>query len=244
MDVVRKLILERLQELGLNMSKVSHQLGRNETYLQQFLKKGSPRELHERDRLTLAEILKVTEDQLRGPSSTLPKREYIKINHTARESMVANAQKSRSSENQQHQPPEITPGSQLVGEVDLPVFGTAQAGSGALIVTDQPVDWVVRPAPLLRVKDGYGMIVNGDSMDPALRTGSTVLIHPHLPPRIGDFCLFRNHADDGTTHVLIKEFRGETDQVWKVRQYNPPKDFSLKKADWQIRHRVVGNYFT
>lgn len=42
MDVVRKLILEKLEELELNMAEVSKRLGRNETYLQQFLKRGSP----------------------------------------------------------------------------------------------------------------------------------------------------------------------------------------------------------
>jgi cyanate lyase len=65
--VVRKLILDKLQELDLNMAEVSKRLGRNETYLQQFLKRGSPRELHERDRIMLAEILSISEDQLRGP---------------------------------------------------------------------------------------------------------------------------------------------------------------------------------
>jgi phage repressor protein C with HTH and peptisase S24 domain len=87
------------------------------------------------------------------------------------------------------------------------------------------------------------MIVTGDSMDPALRSGSVALINPHLPPGLGDFCLFRSHDEDGTTHAVIKEYRGETEVVWKVRQYNPPKDFTLKKSEWQIRHRVVGTYF-
>jgi len=244
MDLVRKLILDRLQELDLGMAEVSLRLGRNETYLQQFLKRGSPRELHERDRIRLAEILSVAEDQLRGPSSILPKREYVKLTQNTRESLVAgSSRRSNLAENQQPAP-EFIPGAQLVGDRDLPVFGTAQGGSGALIVTNEPVDWVVRPDPLLRVKDGYGMIITGDSMDPALKSGSIALINPHMPARVGDFCLFRNHADDGTTHAVIKEYRGETDAVWKVRQYSPPKDFTLKKSEWQIRHLVVGSYFS
>lgn len=242
--MVRKLILEKLQELGLNMAEVSDQLGRNETYLQQFLKRGSPRELHERDRIRLAEILKISEDQLRGPSSILPKREYVKVMPQARESLIAGSSyRSTVPENQQP-PVDVIPGAQLVGDRDLPVFGTAQGGSGALIVTNEPVDWVVRPDPLLRVKDGYGMIITGDSMDPAIKSGSIALINPHLPPRPGDLCLFRSLADDGTAHAAIKEYRGESDSVWKVRQYNPAKDFSLKKSEWQIRHRVIGTYFT
>ncbi|WP_074832784.1 S24 family peptidase [Bradyrhizobium lablabi] len=94
-----------------------------------------------------------------------------------------------------------------MGERDLPVFGTAQGGSGALIVTDGPVDWVVRPDPLLRVKDGYGMIVTGDSMDPVHKHGSTALVNPHIPWRSGDTCIFRSHHDNGDNIVIIKELR-------------------------------------
>jgi phage repressor protein C with HTH and peptisase S24 domain len=42
----------------------------------------------------------------------------------------------------------------------------------------------------------------------------------------------------------VKEFRGETETHWKVRQFNPARDFTLKKTDWQICHRVVGSYFS
>lgn len=135
------------------------------------------------------------------------------------------------------------PGSELVGDQDLPVFGTAQGGTGALIVSDRAVDWVVRPAPLLRVKDGYGMIVTGDSMDPAIKSGATALVNPHLPPRAGDLCVFRNHQDDGTVLVCIKELRRQTDTAWHVRQLNPRKDITLKKSEWQVCHVTVGSFY-
>lgn len=127
--------------------------------------------------------------------------------------------------------------------MDLPVYGTVQGGEGALIISDGPVDYVARPSVLLRVQDGYGMIVAGDSMYP-LKAGATALVNPHLPPRNEDICVFRCHADDGSVHAMIKEYRGQTDTHWKVRQYNPPKDFALKKTQWQVCHRVVGSYFS
>lgn len=242
--MVRQLILDKLDELGLTMSEASLKIGKNHAYLQQFLKRGYPLELPEKSRLPLADLLGVPEEQLRGPSSKLPKREYIKVNPNARESSIAApSHRSRLPENQQATP-DFTPGSQLVGELDLPVFGTAQGGSGALIVTDRPVDWVVRPDPLLRVKDGYGMIVTGDSMDPVHKHGSTALVNPHIPYRSGDTCIFRSHQDDGTTLVIIKELRRHTEDTWYVRQYNPAKDFTLKRAEWQICHVTIGNYFS
>jgi phage repressor protein C with HTH and peptisase S24 domain/lambda repressor-like predicted transcriptional regulator len=244
MDLVRELILKRLKEKGLNMAAASRRMGLSHSYLQQFLKRGVPAELLEPERIKLAEILELSEDQLRGPSSPLPKREYVKVNPTARESLISDGTRAvlASSSNEQGVP-QITPAAELFGNSDLPVFGTAQGGRGALIVTDRAVDWVARPTVLLRVQDGYGMIVTGDSMAPEHKSGSTALVNPHLPPRVGDSCVFRSHADDGTVHAVIKELRGETDTAWKVRQHNPKKDFTLKKTEWQVVHKTVGNYF-
>jgi phage repressor protein C with HTH and peptisase S24 domain len=243
MDLVRKLIEQRIKELGLNYAEVSRRLDRNETYLQQFLKKGSPRELHERDRLLLAEILKVSQDDLRGPSTVLPKRNYEKKQSGASQSLLDAT--THAPQGQQGSPAVVVPSSSIFGtQLDLPVFGTAQGGQdGALIVSELAVDYVGRPPALLRVRDGYGMIVSGDSMSPEHKEGSIALVNPHLPPRSGDSCVFRSHADDGTNLALIKEYRGQTETHWKVRQHNPPKDFQLKKSDWQICHRTIGNYF-
>jgi phage repressor protein C with HTH and peptisase S24 domain len=211
--------------------------------LQQFLKRGYPLELPEKSRLPLAELLGVSEEQLRGPSSKLPKREYVKVNQSARESLIAGSSRRHKLPENQQPPSDFMPGAQLVGDHDLPVFGTAQGGSGALIVTDRAVDWVVRPDPLLRVEDGYGMIVTGDSMDPVHKHGSIALVNPHLPWRSGDTCIFRSHHENGDNLAIIKELRRFTDDLWYVRQYNPPKDFTLKRSEWQICHVTVGNFF-
>src|SRR6185369_2185379 len=132
----------------------------------------------------------------------------------------------------------------LFGDRDLPVFGTAMGGSGgALVVTDRAVDWESRPDFLLRVEDAYGMIVSGDSMSPQFENGSTAIVNPHIPPRSGDTCIFRRHKDDGETLVLIKKLRRFTDETWYVQQFNPARDFQLKRSEWQICHVTVGGYF-
>lgn len=240
--MVRQLILQKLEEKGLTMSEASLKIGKNHAYLQQFLKRGHPIELSERARIPLAELLGVPEEQLRGPSNKLPKRDYVKVNGSSRESVIAGSS-AVPIPLSNDQAARILPGADLFAGNDLPVFGTAQGGQGALIVTHGPVDWVARPTVLLRVQDGYGMIVTGDSMAPEHKSGSTALVNPHLPPRVGDSCVFRSHDDDGTVHAVIKELRGETEAVWKVRQHNPHKDYTLKKAEWQICHKTVGNYF-
>lgn len=243
--MVRKLIEERIKALDLDYASVSRRLGKNVAYIQQFLKKGSPHELRERERHLLAEILKVSEEELRGPSSPLPKRSYEKKAGATRESLVDVATHSpHVSSVGWNASGRVVPGSDLFGmQADLPVFGTAPGEQdGVLVVSEMAVDWVLRPAVLLRVRDGYGLIVSDESMAPEHKPGSIALINPHLPPRIGDSCMFRSKPEGGNL-ATVKEYRGQTDTHWKVRQHNPAKDLTLKKSEWPLCHRTVGNYF-
>jgi phage repressor protein C with HTH and peptisase S24 domain len=59
--------LERLcAERGENFAALSRMIGRNEAYIQQYLRKGTPRQLKERERRTLARYFKVPESLLGG----------------------------------------------------------------------------------------------------------------------------------------------------------------------------------
>ncbi|MEO0033448.1 MAG: hypothetical protein RIS94_3206, partial [Pseudomonadota bacterium] len=49
---------------GISLSALSALIGRNTTYLQQFVRKGSPRKLEETDRRTLAEFFGVAESEV------------------------------------------------------------------------------------------------------------------------------------------------------------------------------------
>ena len=236
MDAVRKLILDRAIDKGTNLAELSRRIGRNHAYLQQFINRGVPAELNEKVRPALAKALDVPESSLVVGSST------VVIPASESNEAIADQTTKVKLPLDRHQEATIKPGADLFGDADLPVFGTAQGGRGALIVTDRAVDWVVRPAPLLRVRDGYGMIVTGDSMDPAAKSGSTALVNPHLPPRPGDVCIFRSHADDGDVTVCIKELVRFTDDAWYVKQYNPAKSLILKRSEWQVCHVTVGNY--
>src|SRR5262245_38391226 len=60
-------------------------------------------------------------------------------------------------------------GSDLVGLRDLDLYGSVEAGEGGIVLSNEPVDRIRRPAPLANVRDGYGVIVVGESMVPLLR---------------------------------------------------------------------------
>lgn len=60
-------VLERLcAEQGQNFASLSRMIGRNEAYIQQYLRKGTPRQLRERERRALARYFKVPESLLGG----------------------------------------------------------------------------------------------------------------------------------------------------------------------------------
>ncbi|GAA4643345.1 hypothetical protein GCM10023115_13050 [Pontixanthobacter gangjinensis] len=60
----RERLLELSQNQGSSLARLSEMIGRNPTYLQQFIRKGSPRKLEEVDRRALAEFFGVPESEL------------------------------------------------------------------------------------------------------------------------------------------------------------------------------------
>ncbi len=132
------------------------------------------------------------------------------------------------------------PRDQLLGGTDLPVFGTVEGGPGQFIINDEPIDYVARPSPLRYVRDGYGVIVVGESMVPVFRPGDIALVHPHLPPRVNDACVF---FSEDPPRATIKEYVAQTEDVWRVRRYQPQEEiFELDKAEWGRAAVVVGKY--
>lgn len=128
----------------------------------------------------------------------------------------------------------------LVSGRDLPVYASAEGGAGQIIIHTDVVDWVRRPSPLEHVREGYGLIITGFSMEPLYRQGDVALVHPHLPPRQEDAVIAYNAARDLAT---LKEYRGATELEWRLRRYQPEvEDFTLDRKKWPTLHTVVGKY--
>lgn len=215
---VRKLVRQRIADLRLSLSEVSTQIGRNHAYLQQFLERGIPRTLPERIRPALASILQVNENDLRddaaGTTIALrPGRTRSKIITTAEAGL----------------------------DRELPVYASAQGGPDGMSVTTEPIDWVPRPRPLQHVAKAYAVYVVGDSMDPAYRHGDMAFIHPSLPLLRGsDVMLVRE--ENGQMVAMIKHLVSWTGRHWRVKQFNPVREFQLSRQEWQRASIVVAKY--
>ena len=64
LEGARARLFELSQDRGVSLSSLSEMLGRNPSYLQQFIRKGSPRKLEEGDRAVLAHIFDEGEGEL------------------------------------------------------------------------------------------------------------------------------------------------------------------------------------
>lgn len=210
MDELRQAIKDAVDAGVTNYKALSSAIDKNHAYVQQFVERGTPRELKERDERTIREIIG-------GKAPAAPAR-------------------STSFK------PLITPGSELVGARDFPIYAAAQGGEGHVIITFDPVEIVKRPAVLEGVRGAYGVLLTGSSMEPAYWPGDMALVHPHLPPaRDTDVVLFHvpPHSE---AEAIIKRLTSFNDKEWRLKQYNPADDFIESRVEWSICHRVVGKY--
>ncbi|OYU35636.1 MAG: transcriptional regulator [Novosphingobium sp. PASSN1] len=152
MDPARQRLVALAAERGVSLSALSGLLGRNAAYLQQFVRKGSPRKLEENDRRTLAEFFGVDEGELGAPT-----RETVQV-------VGAGA------------PPKAA------DWADIPRLPLgASAGPGTVALDPAPIDRLRFSGRWLR-QQGLepGMLsvieVEGDSMEPTLRDGDEILV--------------------------------------------------------------------
>lgn len=70
-DIDPRKELERLiRENGDDFASISNMLGKNPAYIQQYIRRGSPKKLDEQDRRKLAEFYRVNERQLGAPTDS------------------------------------------------------------------------------------------------------------------------------------------------------------------------------
>jgi hypothetical protein len=123
---------------------------------------------------------------------------------------------------------------------DLPVWAAVQGGEeGAMLITASPIDWIARPREL-EVVDAFAVFLIGDSMYPRYDHGDQLYIHPHRPPKGGDDCLFIQQIDDTSFFGLAKTLVRPLSDRWRVKQYNPAKEFDLDRRKWPKAWKIVG----
>ena len=176
----RDRLLELARRQRVSLASLSEMIGRNPTYLQQFIRKGSPRKLEEQDRRVLAGFFGVEEGELGGASAALKEKSYA-----PRPRLPLDA-----------------------AWIDVPRLAlAASAGPGATVAAEEPFDAFRFSRRWLREQglDGTmlsAIAVEGDSMEPLLRAGDEVLVDRRPQPfrdgihvvRLGDTLLVKRVA--------------------------------------------------
>ena len=168
-------LLQLAEERDASLSSLSAFIGRNASYLQQFIRKGSPKKLEEGDRRKLAEFFGVHESELGGAEE----KSYASFAPLRDDDFIAVPRLPVSVA--------AGPGQFAAGETPFDNFGF----SGRWL-RDNGLD----PKMLSAVT------VEGDSMEPLLRAGDEVLVDRTPRPfrdgvhvvRMGDTLLIKRIA--------------------------------------------------
>ena len=156
LDPVRETLRHLLRQNGIPMREASLAMGRNASYLQQFLQRGSPATLRRRDREVLARLLGCTPADLWPAEPVTP------------ESPAGGR-------------PSVPAGAPLAAIPEIEV--AAAAGDGALTGEDPPeiARWRL-PDAMLRHEGGASpenlriLRARGDSMEPLVGEGDRLIV--------------------------------------------------------------------
>jgi phage repressor protein C with HTH and peptisase S24 domain len=165
-EKLKKLIRERQD---IDFASASQHIGRNHAYIQQFIQRGVPANLHENDRKKLAEMLKVPEWELGGNMPDYQNRPSRGFSEAYDEGVV------------------------FVASYDV----KASAGDGSFAEDNWPQKFIPFRASTVRNfhspnGDSLTVItVSGDSMQPTLFEGDDILIDTNNtdPTKEGIFVL-------------------------------------------------------
>ena len=184
LDAPRMRLLALSQERGVSLAELSGLIGRNPSYLQQFIRKGSPRKLEEQDRATLARFFGVGEEELREAQEN----SYVKAPRRESGAWVE------------------------VPRLDLGASagsGRVAGGEGAFDAFRFSRRWLAEQG--LESAQLSAIRVEGDSMEPLLNDGDEILVDCSPRPfrdgihvvRLGDTLMVKRVASAGAGRMAL-----------------------------------------
>ncbi|MDD9929128.1 MAG: S24 family peptidase [Rhodospirillaceae bacterium] len=234
LDVPRRVILSRLEDesmQGATLKSLSLALGRNETYLHQFVWYSSPQKLDEDDRVKLAALLKVDQQTLRAPG------------HLGNTPDLPPDFHQQNGTNPPHKP---ALGGVQTSIVELAIRASSGGGS---VVSEEPElgSWSfpelwLRTELRASVSELRIITIDGDSMEGVLRSGDKVIVHigrtEPSPP--GVFILF-----DGIGLVAkrLEFMEGSDPPSVRISSSNPSyPPYERTVDEINIIGRIVGRW--
>ena len=202
-DPTRHRIEAELAEKGVNMSALSVALGRNRAYIQQYLKRGTPRVLPEDARERVAEILQIPPELLK-PSRTA----------------LAVPQSASSASARRAEAPALRGSGWGAGfrrsEDRIPIFDCPGRLDAALAT-----DWVERPGHYAGGGAGFAIWVT--TAVGRLLPGDLIFIRPNQPAVRGD-CAVVVREDE---ILCLGEVTNRSENAVTLRSSDQEKTYGL-----------------
>lgn len=121
----------------------------------------------------------------------------------------------------------------------IPLIGFAQAGSdGYFDDGGFPVggSWDEISMPEITDPHAYALEISGESMEPVLRDGDTIIVSPAAPVRRGDRVVVRTTKGE----VMAKELTRQSARRIELKSLNPAHpSYSFDLGDITWMHRIV-----
>ena len=209
MSNARERLLELSRQNGNSLARLSEMIGRNPTYLQQYIRKGSPRKLEEEDRRMLADFFGVAESELGGPEE----KSYSVTRKLPLETGWVDVPRLALSASAGH-------GAAADGEEPFDNFRFSRRW-----LREQGLDGSHLSA----------IAVQGDSMEPLLRAGDEVLVDCRPQPFRDGICVVR--LDNALLVKRVASQGGGRFSLLSQNLAYPPIEVSAE--DMEIVGRVV-----
>lgn len=250
METVHQLVGRRAKDLGIELVALSRAVDRNPAYAQQFVSRGTPRELVESVRSKWAAILELPEDCLRDPADPKWKPwDGVSAGITPGVSEPERIPLDENNGNGYHDgwKPSLPGGlPQLdarVGAGDGSVGMVINIASGGItsghLVTQE---WVVPQSALgtspARV---FALPVDGTSMEPGLSTDDIVFVEPTERVKSGEIYVI-DEGDGPMVKRLRIDRNEEPPRLWITSDNPAVPDFWRPLEAVRIIGQVIGKF--
>lgn len=131
----------------------------------------------------------------------------------------------------------ISDGARRGAAQTVPLIGFAEAGGGGFFDDGGfPVGsgWDAIALPQVEDEHAYALEVSGDSMQPAFRDGTVIVVSPATPIRKGDRVVLKTR--DG--EVMAKELKRKSSKAYELKSLNPEhadRTLPIGEVDWIAR---------
>lgn len=204
MSTLQKIVVDRLQELGIGPVEAATAADLERTYIRDIVTG--------KKRTVMAGKIRLLARALRLDPDALARNESVPLDYNE-------APSARPTPNASF-PPRYHP---FNGDHSLPLLGQTVSGpNGRFVLNGSEVGRVFTPPMLEGVEGAYAVRVYGTSMEPRYVAGETVWINPHEPVRQGDDVVMQIATDEeNTRESYIKKFVSRSSKVTRLWQHNP-----------------------